>query len=114
MLSLDVADGQDVPTPIRKKPRHAGPFTVRRRGLEPPRGKFPHKALNLGCLPVVVVAAYALGVATRRQSEAEREAERVRAERIGRNAERPMSENLRDGIALSHQLLAFVGAARRT
>jgi hypothetical protein len=40
------------------------------------------------------------------------EVERVRLERLREDASRPMSQNLREGIALSHKLLAFVGVAR--
>jgi hypothetical protein len=45
--------------------------------------------------------------------ERAREAERVRAERLRADARRPMSENLRQGIELSHKLLKFAGAARQ-
>ncbi len=41
-----------------------------------------------------------------------REAEQIRVERLRADARRSMSENLREGIALSHKLLAFTGAAR--
>jgi hypothetical protein len=37
----------------------------------------------------------------------------VRLQRLRRDAERPMSVNLAEGIALSHQLMRFTGAARR-
>jgi hypothetical protein len=43
----------------------------------------------------------------------DRELERVRIERLRADAQRSMSENLRDGIELSHKLLAFVGVARK-
>jgi hypothetical protein len=44
------------------------------------------------------------------QSAAERnEAERVR--RLREDARRPLSVNLAEGIALSHKLLGFTGAA---
>jgi hypothetical protein len=42
------------------------------------------------------------------------EAEAVRLQRLRADAQRPMSVNLSEGISLSHQLLQFVGAARRT
>jgi hypothetical protein len=35
-------------------------------------------------------------------------------QRLRKDAERPMSVNLAEGIALSHQLMRFTGAARRT
>ena len=43
-----------------------------------------------------------------------RDNELVRRARIRENAERPMSVNLAEGIALSHQLLAFKGAAGKS
>lgn len=42
------------------------------------------------------------------------QAEAVRLQRLRADALRPMSVNLAEGIALSLQLLQFVGAARRT
>lgn len=41
------------------------------------------------------------------------EAEAIRRQRLRSDAQRPMSVNLEETIALSHQLLQFVGAARR-
>jgi hypothetical protein len=41
------------------------------------------------------------------------QAEAVRLQRLRADAQRPMSVNLAEGIALSHQLMRFVGAARR-
>ncbi|HET7053325.1 MAG TPA: hypothetical protein VFI09_05330 [Solirubrobacterales bacterium] len=38
-------------------------------------------------------------------------AEAVRIERLRKDAKRPMSVNLAEGIALSHQLMRFTGAA---
>ncbi|MDP9383988.1 MAG: hypothetical protein M3P50_01925 [Actinomycetota bacterium] len=38
-------------------------------------------------------------------------ADPVRVERLRRDAVRPMSVNLAEGIALSHKLLRFTGAA---
>lgn len=46
--------------------------------------------------------------------DAAAEAEAARRQRLRSDAQRPMSVNLAEGIALSHQLLQFVGAARRT
>jgi hypothetical protein len=37
----------------------------------------------------------------------------VRLERLRRDARRPMAVNLAEGIALSHKLLRFTGAAMR-
>jgi hypothetical protein len=51
------------------------------------------------------------GVASK---DAAAEAEAVRRQRLRSDAQRPMSVNLAEGITLSHQLLRFVGAARRT
>lgn len=42
------------------------------------------------------------------------EAEKVRRDRLRKDAQRPMSVNLAEGIALSHQLMRFTGAARRS
>jgi len=43
-----------------------------------------------------------------------RDNELVRRARIREDAERPMSVNLVEGIALSHQLLRFKGAAGKS
>ena len=40
-------------------------------------------------------------------------AEAVRVQRIQEDAQRPQSVNLAEGIALSHKLMRFAGAARR-
>jgi hypothetical protein len=45
--------------------------------------------------------------------DAAAEAEAVRLSRLRKDAQRPMSVNLSETIALSHQLLEFAGAARR-
>ena len=45
--------------------------------------------------------------------DAAAQAEAVRVRRLREDAQRPMSVNLAEGIALSHQLMQFVGAARR-
>ncbi len=39
-------------------------------------------------------------------------AEEVRLHRLRKDAKRPMSVNLAEGIALSHKLMRFVGSAR--
>jgi hypothetical protein len=39
-------------------------------------------------------------------------AEAVRLQRLRKDGARPMSVNLAEGIALSHQLMRFTGAAR--
>jgi len=41
------------------------------------------------------------------------QAEAIRRRRLRADAQRPMSVNLAETIALSHQLLQFAGAARR-
>jgi hypothetical protein len=41
-------------------------------------------------------------------------AEDVRLRRLREDARRPMSVNLAEGIALSHKLIGFAGAARQT
>ncbi len=46
--------------------------------------------------------------------DAAAEAEAVRVQRLRKDAERPMSVNLAEGIALSHQLIRFTGAARHS
>jgi hypothetical protein len=48
----------------------------------------------------------------RRSSAANAEA--VRVQRLREDARRPMSVNLAEGIALSHKLMQFTGAARRS
>lgn len=42
------------------------------------------------------------------------QAEAVRVQRLREDALRPMSVNLTETIALSHKLMRFAGAARRT
>lgn len=44
--------------------------------------------------------------------DAAAEAEAVRVHRLREDAQRPMSVNLAEGIALSHKLMQFVGSAR--
>jgi hypothetical protein len=41
-------------------------------------------------------------------------AEAVRVQRLREDAQRPISVNLAEGIALSHKLMRFTGAARRS
>lgn len=41
-------------------------------------------------------------------------AEAVRVQRLREDAQRPMSVNLAEGIALSHKLMRFTGAARQS
>jgi hypothetical protein len=41
-------------------------------------------------------------------------AEAVRLQRLRADARRPISVNLAEGIALSHQLMRFTGTARKT
>lgn len=40
-------------------------------------------------------------------------AEAIRVRRLREDARRPLSVNLAEGIALSHMLMRFTGAARR-
>jgi hypothetical protein len=42
------------------------------------------------------------------------QAEAVRVQRLREDAQRPMSVNLEETIALSHKMLQFAGSARRT
>jgi len=48
-----------------------------------------------------------------RPSPPKQTADPIRVRRLRADAGRPMSVNLAEGIALSHKLLRFVGAARR-
>jgi hypothetical protein len=41
-------------------------------------------------------------------------AEAVRVQRLREDAKRPISVNLAEGIALSHKLMRFTGAARKS
>lgn len=41
-------------------------------------------------------------------------AEAVRVQRLREDAQRPISVNLAEGIALSHKLMRFQGAAKRS
>ncbi len=41
-------------------------------------------------------------------------AEAVRVQRLREDAQRPISVNLAEGIALSHKLMRFTGAARKS
>jgi hypothetical protein len=50
--------------------------------------------------------------ASKSSKDAAAEAEAVRLRRLHEDAQRPMSVNLAEGIALSHKLLQFVGSAR--
>ena len=50
---------------------------------------------------------------TSNAAEAAAAAEQARRQRLRTDAQRPMSVNLAEGIALSHKLMRFVGAARR-
>lgn len=42
------------------------------------------------------------------------QAEAVRVQRLREDAQRPMGVNLSEGIALSHKLMRFTGAARQS
>jgi hypothetical protein len=50
--------------------------------------------------------------ASKQSKDAAAEAEAVRLNRLREDAQRPMSVNLAEGIALSHKLMQFVGSAR--
>jgi hypothetical protein len=50
--------------------------------------------------------------ASKESKGAAAEAEEIRLNRLREDARRPMSVNLAEGIALSHKLMRFVGAAR--
>ena len=50
----------------------------------------------------------------RNENTAAEAAEAVRIKRLREDARRPISVNLAEGIALSHQLMRFTGAARRS
>lgn len=41
-------------------------------------------------------------------------AEATRVQRLREDAQRPLSVNLAEGIALSHKLMRFTGAARKS
>jgi hypothetical protein len=49
-----------------------------------------------------------------RDASAAEKAQAVRLQRIREDAQRPMSVNLAEGIALSHKLLRFTGAALKS
>lgn len=50
--------------------------------------------------------------ASKPPKEVAAEAEAIRLQRLREDAQRPMSVNLAEGIALSHKLMRFVGSAR--
>jgi len=67
--------------------------------------------------PAAIEAATVVFVASTQQSsdtprDSAAAAEAVRIQRLRDDARRPMSTNLAEGIALSHKLMQFVGAAR--
>ncbi len=49
----------------------------------------------------------------KQDSRSAADAEAVRIQALRENARRPLSVNLAEGIALSHKLLRFTGAARK-
>jgi hypothetical protein len=49
---------------------------------------------------------------SRSREDAAAATEAVRVQRMREDAQRPMSVNLAEGIALSHKLMRFAGAAR--
>jgi hypothetical protein len=65
------------------------------------------------------MASAALGgvsivLVTGKEKKAAAAAEAVRVRRLREDAQRSISENLAEGIALSHKLMRFTGAARRS
>jgi hypothetical protein len=48
---------------------------------------------------------------SKQSKDAAAEAEAVRLNRLRKDAQRPMSVNLAEGISLSHKLMQFVGSA---
>jgi hypothetical protein len=48
------------------------------------------------------------------RSSSAADAEAVRVRRLREDAQRPISVNLAEGIALSHKLMQFTGAARKS
>jgi len=48
------------------------------------------------------------------ESSSAAKAEAVRRQRLREDAQRPISVNLAEGIALSHKLMRFTGAARQS
>jgi len=59
-----------------------------------------------------VLAMESIPRASKPSKDAAAEAEAVRLNRLREDAQRPMSVNLAEGIALSHKLMQFVGSAR--
>ncbi|MGN6275370.1 MAG: hypothetical protein ACTHNP_05480 [Solirubrobacterales bacterium] len=49
-----------------------------------------------------------------KDASAAEKAQAVRVQRIREDAQRPLSVNLAEGIALSHKLLRFTGAALKS
>lgn len=50
----------------------------------------------------------------KKPSASETAAEKIRIQRLREDAKRPMNVNLAEGIALSHKLIGFAGAARQS
>ncbi|HEX6151949.1 MAG TPA: hypothetical protein VFZ19_00355 [Solirubrobacterales bacterium] len=50
----------------------------------------------------------------KQESSAAANADAVRVRRLREDAQRPISVNLAEGIALSHKLMRFTGAARKS
>jgi hypothetical protein len=84
-------------------PAHIAEFDARVKGPMP----------NMGLRSATVPSMASSQQADRSLQNAAARAEAVRLQRLRNDAERPMSVNLAEGIALSHQLLRFTGAARR-
>src|SRR4051812_823550 len=74
------------------------------------RGRYGGTQKGPGALGKVLVRSEPVA---ERAATAKPIADPIRARRLRADAKRPMSVNLAEGIALSHKLSQFVGAARR-
>lgn len=75
------------------------------------RAALPIEAEIIG-RSATVLAMESIQRASKLPKDAAAEAEAVRLHRLREDAQRPMSVNLAEGIALSHKLMRFVGSAR--
>lgn len=73
---------------------------------------FSRKGKSRSALALRYGVAMASPQRAAKQRDAAAEAEAVRVHRLREDAQRPMSVNLAEGIALSHKLMRFVGSAR--
>jgi hypothetical protein len=81
--------------------------------LDPIRAEAGHDKLDTLCTATVSYMESVIRLPGE-SKDAANAAEQVRAKRLREDARRPMSVNLAEGIALSHQLMQFTGAARRS